>query len=98
MQGEITLKKRTTLYLEETLVEKAKKLGLNVSRVCEIALEEAIRKLEGSDLKNKDEKDAGPVGFEPTTPGLEGRCAVLPAHSAYVTHIGEVLRHGPTSR
>ena len=74
MQGEITLKKRTTLYLEETLVERAKKSGLNISRICEIALEEAIRKLEGSDFKNKDEKEVDPAGFEPAILGSEGPC------------------------
>jgi len=39
-------KKRTTLYLEEIFVKRA--MGLNVSRICEIALEEAIRRWEKS--------------------------------------------------
>ncbi len=42
------MKKRTTLYIEHSLVEKAKELGLNVSKVCENALEKAIKRMEGS--------------------------------------------------
>jgi len=53
------MKKRTTLYLEEELIETAKKLGLNLSRICEIALEDAIKRLKGADLKNEGEKCGG---------------------------------------
>ena len=53
------MKKRTTLYLEEELIETAKKLGLNLSRICEIALEDAIKRLMGANLKNEVEKCGG---------------------------------------
>ncbi|MCD6241770.1 type II toxin-antitoxin system CcdA family antitoxin [Candidatus Bathyarchaeota archaeon] len=38
-------KKKTNLYLEEDLVKEAKELGLNVSKICEIALKRAISKM-----------------------------------------------------
>ena len=40
-------KKSTYLYLNREVVETAKKLGLNVSRVSENALVEAIERLKG---------------------------------------------------
>ena len=76
-------KKNVVLYLDPEVVKEAKKLGLNLSKVCENALKEAIKRLKEKDCNNI----AGPVGFsptglEPTTYGLEGRRAIL-------------LRHGP---
>jgi len=49
------LKKRTTLYLDEELIKTAKNLGLNLSRVCEIALEEAIKRMQGGSIKRDPE-------------------------------------------
>jgi len=40
-------KKSTCLYLDAEVVETARKMGLNVSRVSENALVEAIRRLGG---------------------------------------------------
>ena len=40
------MKKRTTLYIEAGLIEKAKELGLNVSKICENALKEVIKRME----------------------------------------------------
>ena len=39
-------KNRTTLYLNETTVKKAKELGLNLSQVCENSLIVAINAME----------------------------------------------------
>jgi len=41
----IGMKKSTCLYLDHGVVETAKQLGLNVSKVCEKALVEAISRL-----------------------------------------------------
>ena len=48
MRNYVEMKRRTTLYLEEGLVEKAKEVGLNISKVCENALKDAIKKMSGS--------------------------------------------------
>lgn len=39
------IKKITSIYLEEDIVEIAKEIGLNISRVCEIALKKRIELL-----------------------------------------------------
>ena len=47
-----THKKRpVNLYLDVELVEKAKKLGLNISKISENALKEAIRRLTQTEPK-----------------------------------------------
>ena len=60
------------LYINRELLETAKKMGLNLSRVSENALAEAVGRLQGAEARN------GPgnapnsvvrgVGFEPTNP------------------------------
>ena len=58
----------TSLYLERKLVETAKELGLNISKVCEIALKqriEALSFLEGR-VKVRGE------GFEPSEASATG--------------------------
>ena len=43
-------KKITSIYLEKSLIEEAKGLGLNISKVCELSLKqriEALTSLEG---------------------------------------------------
>ena len=40
-------KSNVTIYLDREIVKRAKELGLNISKVSENALIEAIRKLEG---------------------------------------------------
>jgi hypothetical protein len=47
LSGKMTSKKSTCLYLDEEVVETAKKLGLNVSKVSENALKAAIERLGG---------------------------------------------------
>ncbi|MDH5782983.1 MAG: type II toxin-antitoxin system CcdA family antitoxin [Candidatus Bathyarchaeota archaeon] len=46
-------KKSTCLYLDKKVVETARKLGLNVSKVAENALVEAIKKAEGTETRNE---------------------------------------------
>ena len=74
------MKTRTTLYLEKEIVETAKKIGLNLSRICEMALEEAIKRMKGSNSQNEPKNSpnnlnlVGRVGLEPTTFCASGRC------------------------
>ncbi len=44
---------RVNLYLDEAVVKEARELGLNISKYCENALKEAIKKLKGTTLKEK---------------------------------------------
>lgn len=44
------IKKSTCLYLDAEVVETAREMGLNVSKVSENALVEAIRRLGGPEL------------------------------------------------
>ena len=69
----------TSIYIDREVLEKAKDLGLNISRICERALRDAIRRLEAP-LGERTETNGGtravvrPPGFEPGTPGVAGRC------------------------
>ena len=68
-------KKNVMLYLDPEVVRKAKELGLNLSKVCENALKEAIRRLEGSDLQTSSFSKRNCVvvdgaGFEPATSAM----------------------------
>ena len=65
-------KTRTTLYLDAELVKNAHQLGLNVSKIAENALKDAIERMErpktlnnGGERLEKTEVVRG-VGFEPT--------------------------------
>ena len=71
-------KKNVLLYLDEDVVEEAKELGLNLSKVCENALKEAIKRLKGENCENNsyspfsnrmaghtNKKMVRPPGFEP---------------------------------
>jgi len=44
-------KKITSLRLDEDLVKKAHELGLNVTKICENAIKEAISKLESPKIE-----------------------------------------------
>jgi hypothetical protein len=61
-------KKNVVLYLDPEVVREAKELGLNISKVCENALKEAVRRLKGEDCEV-----VRPPGFEPGFCGVEGR-------------------------
>jgi len=66
----------TSIRIDEEVFREAKKLGLNISKVSENALKEAIRRLKGENCQNTlnscilDDlslKKTGPEGFEPTS-------------------------------
>lgn len=77
----------TSIRVDEDVLREAKELGLNVSKISENALKEAIRRLKGENSQNilnsqlsddfSSEKNVvtGPPGFEPGISGLEGRRA-----------------------
>ena len=46
------LKKNVTIRIEKDLVEKARELGLNISKVSENALKDMIERIEGSKAEN----------------------------------------------
>ena len=45
-------KKNVVIYLDPEVVKEAKDLGLNISKISENALKEAIRRLKGENNKN----------------------------------------------
>ena len=62
---------RVNLTIDADVVKKAKKLGLNLSKVSENSLKDMISRIEGSNSSNKPEKNGKMVrgvGFEPTNP------------------------------
>ncbi len=77
-------KENVMIYLDPQVVKEARELGLNISKVSENALKEAIRRLKGENSQNKQDSlfsdrraeptngaqtDMAPgVGFEPTRP------------------------------
>ncbi len=85
----IALKKATIIRVEAEILKRAKELGINISQYCENALKAGITALENTQQKiaqNQTAFDksgearkpvgfsqAGPVGFEPTFSGSEGR-------------------------
>ena len=72
-------KKNVLLYMDEEIVEKAKKMGLNLSQFCENALKEAIERLSSPKTEtNGGTRLARGVGFEPTRPLLTTGLAGLP--------------------
>ena len=73
-------KKNVVLYLDPEVVREAKELGLNLSKICENALKDPIKKLKDKDCNNM----AGPGGFEPPTCGLGGRRAILATLRAHL--------------
>ena len=62
----------TCLYISRDVLEAAKKSGLNLSRVSENALIEAIGRLQGPGTRNgpaaASDRLVRGVGFEPTNP------------------------------
>ena len=60
-----------SIYIDKEVARKARELGLNISKTCENALKEAIRRLEAPDCKERSGNcDCGepvvrPPGFEP---------------------------------
>jgi hypothetical protein len=58
----------TCLYISKEVLGTAKRLGLNLSRVSENALTEAIGRLKGPEIGNGPENVVRGVGFGPTNP------------------------------
>ena len=68
-------KKNVVIYLDPEVVKEAKELGLNISKICENALKEAVRRLKGEYSQNNlnsqksddcESVETPGVGFEPT--------------------------------
>jgi post-segregation antitoxin (ccd killing protein) len=66
----------TCLYVSREVLANAKRLGLNVSRISENALVEAIGRLQGPETRNGPAAASGRlvrgVGFGPTNPSGMG--------------------------
>ena len=54
-------KKITSIYLERELIENAKEIGLNISKVCEIALKNRIKAISSMEVSKMEPR----AGFEP---------------------------------
>ncbi len=83
-RGEMGSKVSTCLYIDKEVLENAKRIGLNVSRVSENALKEAINRLEGpkqetglnspprAEGRGRDSNPGArlhrPVGYQATSP------------------------------
>ena len=69
-------KKSACLYISREVLETARRSGLNLSRVSENALVEAIRKLDGPEARKEAVGSPGllvrGVGFGPTNPSGMG--------------------------
>ena len=69
----------TSIRIDEDVLREAKEIGLNISKISENALKEAIRRLKAPSDRNDcgllcfNGCLAGPVGFEPTTSGSAGQ-------------------------
>ena len=76
-------KQNITLYLDKHVIEKARELGLNISKYCENSLIQAIEALSSVSYAKEGGTGtvgsyvAGPAGIEPTTTGLKARCSIL---------------------
>ena len=82
----MTAKKRINITVDAEVHKKAHELGLNVSKVCENALKDAVRRLEQPTTQTEtnggyaDARRASPeqrkprAGFEPATSALPRRC------------------------
>ena len=51
-------KGKVTLYMGMEIVEKAKELGFNISKLCENCLKEAIRRLESSNNQRREYRNS----------------------------------------
>ena len=71
------------IRIDEEVAEKAKNLGLSISKCCENSLIQAIEALASVSYVKEGGTGtvgscvAGPAGIEPTTTGLKARCSIL---------------------
>ena len=54
MRRHTHMKRRVSVYLDHEIVEKAHDLGLNISRIAENALKQAINRINGAYSKKED--------------------------------------------
>ena len=64
-------KKSVMVYLDPKVVKEARELGLNLSRVCENALKQAIEQLKPLYKKEKAENDEKWCGRRDLNPGRQ---------------------------
>ena len=58
-----------SIYIDRTVIRKAKDLGLNISKTCENALKEAIKRLEGSNSQSNCNNLSGEGCVKQVEPG-----------------------------
>ena len=78
------MKRRVSIYIDAELVKTAHELGLNISKVCENALKEAIRRLTQTEPKTSSKNWWTGRDLNPRPPPCEGgvHAAELPARKA----------------
>ena len=54
-------KKYATIYVDEDVLREAREIGLNISRICENALKDAIEKLKFGNINENIDCRKGPV-------------------------------------
>jgi len=87
---------RVNLTIDEEVVRKAKELGLNLSKTCENALKEAIRRLEGSNSQSGLETSSGSPRKETSMVGPER--FELSAFGSHRSRTSSSHRSGPRTR
>ena len=80
-------KKLISIRINPEIHEKAKEMGLNISKTCEKCLEQEIQRLTNANPEtncistcvstSQQLRLAGGTGFEPATPSLGGSCPIL---------------------
>lgn len=43
----------STVYIHESILKRAKEIGLNISKICDNALNEAIARMEGTQISQQ---------------------------------------------
>jgi post-segregation antitoxin (ccd killing protein) len=77
----MTSKTNSTLYLDAEVIDLAHELGLNISKTCEIALKQAIKRLQGINSETDSTQQqvnalnlsVDRAGFEPAASALRTR-------------------------
>ena len=80
-------KKHISLYIDEKVIKESKQIGLNISRVCENVLREAVERLKG----NADKHLFANINVECWARGLVAR-AYTPTKDTALTRRGSRVR------
>ena len=105
MHGERKMKVRTTISIRKDLLEKARELGLNISRITEKALEEYIKAIDEPRLHTpqaqtpfhpSQTEDGGSGRGRQTSP--DARWDSNPGPPAPQASVLSKLDHGPSGR